>query len=268
MTERRDRTLGDAVTRVGQAKQRAAAARNAARQGAAPAGPPPKEVFFESCRAIGAAFAADGFAWRQTGPKLVRRDGDFTEEVVFQSSTHNVAGVSVALVCHARLASKALKAWRGKVRSPFGDNDHVGGGQLGNLREPHEWITWNLADAEARPETIARVIDLVRELALPLFVHLRDLEWLASASRDGGDVPGLLWPHQVVEVLLAHQRSAAAATYLQALARRPELASEAAALYRTYERDGVPKPCGLGGGYASQIAALAVHYRLPLTKGR
>lgn len=260
MSERRDRTLGAAVQRIGEAKKLAADARNAAKRGEPPAGPPPKEVYAEACQKIGEAFAKDGFSFRKSGPKLVRRDGDFTETIAFQSSMHNVAGVSVSLVCHVSLSSKALRAWRAEVKSPFSNTDFVGGGQLGNIRKPHEWISWNLAEADH--QTINSIVAQLREVAMPLFTELRDPSWIVNAGRNGAEVSGLLRPYQVVELLLQADRRADAEVYVKAfLAQRPEVMKNALAMRAQLEQ---AASVTTGSGYADELARASLHYNLPL----
>ena len=129
----------------------------------------PKHVFLDTCQQVSSYLEAMGFRFVKNGPHISRRAGDWTYKVSFHSSNLNVAGEYVELTVHASVYSKALRAWDEGSAWPADASDWVAGGQLGNLRTPHKWRTWNIAGPITRPAQIANIFANIKTTVLPFF---------------------------------------------------------------------------------------------------
>jgi hypothetical protein len=221
----------------------------------------PRDIYLAACERVAEAFAGEGFSFAKTGPRMTRTQAGWKQEVSFQSSHHNVPGERIALWVHANLKSAALKKWRKLHKSPFGADDMMGGGQIGNLRSPTGWIDWDLADARGRDKVIASVVKEIRALALPFFAKFQDLPRLRD-ELGKNHVPGLDI-HAAVELLLWHFDAAAAARYVEGwLERRTDLVPLVQAELLRMKKAGLPKfP---RQSYAITVAVAIKFYELPV----
>jgi uncharacterized protein DUF4304 len=209
----------------------------------------PRDVFRNSCAAIGKALEPEGFRYLKSGPALARKGPHFGHAIRFQSSAHNIRGEFVALWIHATVTSKTVGVWRKAMAGAA--NDFVAGGQIGNLEAHPGWTEWNLAAPEARAETIDQAVQAIRAIALP-FLDLFSTP--AAALHALGT-----WPHPGIEIVPAIElaTSYAASELAQSLlnrffAIRPELLGEYHERLETFRVNGPPPY--MGGGYASELA--------------
>jgi len=241
------RSLADVVADVASRKSAAAKARFA---GTPPGQEAPREVYLAACTSIGTHLAAYGFKYAKSGPRARRRSGDFTFEISFQSSHHNIGGNHVALWIHANVLSARMKTWRERQAhlQPF---DFVAGGQIGNLQANHCWCEWDLAKRRKRDETIRDAINSIEELAFPYFVLFEDVPALVQKLAQE-EIPEFSID-RAIEFLMcfADQPTArlAAATFLRT---RRELRDDYVQSYQFYARDGIAAK--RESGYAEQLA--------------
>jgi len=156
-----------------------------------------REIFVAVCSEIATALAHHGFEYRQSKQTLVKRDGDLTLEIHFQSShsnylvadevrataavsgsvpssSHLTSWGSVTLIVHVSVRSRAIKAWRRSLSQPLRTDDAVSGGQIGNLQRTPEWIEFNLANPNHRQTIIKKAAELIEDIALPYFDRFRN----------------------------------------------------------------------------------------------
>ena len=209
--KKRPSDLRDTLDLIARDKDRAAAARFVPRN---PSREFPRDVYLGAAEAIADRFADLGFRYQKGGPDLVRRRGDWKDEVGFQSSVNNVSGQRVAIWVFGTVSNGKLKKWRREHETPFAEWDRVAGGQLGNLREPTGWIDWDLADQSKRPDTLDDICEAIREIAIPYFDTFQDVAALHGRLL-GGDLPAFD-PKDAAELLLCYLGPAHAFAYLRA----------------------------------------------------
>lgn len=137
-------------------------------------------------------------------------DGDLEFCVSFQSSHYNQAfdppdlakGYgSVSLDMYASVSSQSLAEWRAARDQPLRENGYVVGGPIGNLREKHKWIEFDLANPRARHQVIQEIIDHIREIGFPCFETFRDPQ-AVIAKLIAGTIPWMDWESDVLEYIL------------------------------------------------------------------
>ncbi len=242
------RSIADFVSDVAYRKRRAAQARFG---GTPPGQEAPRDVYLAGCASIGWYLEESfGFKYSKSGPHARRRSGDFTFQISFQSSRHNVPGEHVNLCIHGNVSSARIKKWRESqpLLHPF---DYVAGGQIGNLQANHCWLDWELADPGKRDESIRDAIKAIEELAFPYFAKFEDLPPLFELLVKE-DLPAMTID-RVVEFLMcfANQSRArlAAASFLK---RRPDLVRAYQRDYERYTERGLDSEHP--SGYAKQLA--------------
>jgi hypothetical protein len=157
----------------------------------------PRQVFLNGCREISSAVEPMGFRFAQSGPHATRRVGDWTFQIRFQSDYLNIAGEYVAVIVHASVCNKSLKAWDERSAWPENARDWVAGGQLGNLRTPCQWLTWNIANLLTRQAELEDITANIKTIVLPLFERFdtpRELAEQVACS----EVPGFMFPEDAV----------------------------------------------------------------------
>lgn len=158
-----------------------------------------RDVYLASCAAIGKHLEESyGFKYAKSGPHARRRCGEFTFEVWFQSSSHNVAGQHVGLFVNACIRSTKLKKWR-ETHALKCPNDIVAGVQIGNLRPDLTWRNWELADPIQRENVIRDAIQAIEEVTFPFFAKFEDLPALCE-SLVSEPMPGTI--NSAIELLL------------------------------------------------------------------
>lgn len=242
------RSIAEFISDVAYRKQRAAQARFA---GTPPGREVPREVYLAACASIGTHLADSfGFKYAKSGPHARRRSGEFTFEVSFQSSVHNVAGEHVSLWIHGHVSSAKIKKWR-ESQPRLSPHDHVAGGQIGNLQTNHRWLDWDLADAAKRDDVIRDAIQAIEELAFPYFAKFEDLSSLVKLLINH-DLPAMTID-RAVEFLMcfADQPTAriAATNFFQ---RRPDLIHAYQRDFQRYAEHGLDS--SHPSGYAKHLA--------------
>ncbi len=242
------RSIADFLADVAYRKRRAAQARYAGTQTGCE---PPRDVYLAACSSIGAHLEESfGFRFAKSGPHARKPSGDFTFQISFQSSHHNVAGEHVNLSIHANVWSARIKKWHREQPFPSSFN-YVAGGQIGNLQEDHRWLDWELADPHTRDETIRDALRAIEELAFPYFAKFENLPALFELLI-AKDLPAMTID-RVVEFLMcfADQPTArlAAANFLR---RKLDLVRPYQRDYARYAESGLD--AGHPSGYAKQLA--------------
>ncbi|MBI2922201.1 MAG: hypothetical protein HYY18_14205 [Planctomycetes bacterium] len=252
------RDLGELSREVAERKRLAARARFA---GSDPESEKPREVFVEACRRISAAFESRGFSFTKT-KGMKRTVGEWTHWIPFQSSHQNISGSHVALTTFAHAFWKPLKTWRRAqpVHLGLSDDDRLGGGHVGNLREDHCWMQWDVGDQSRRAGVISDVVKTLEDIAMP---------WLSQFD-EPVRLLELIEHHKVEEVAIG-----SCIEYLLCL-REPDRArhcgssflrsnDEVASRYRTIlarpESENVWPP-NRGGGYANDLAFFTLNFGL------
>ncbi|MER8911943.1 DUF4304 domain-containing protein [Mesorhizobium sp. M0854] len=159
----------------------------------------PKQVFIDGCKQISMEFEPIGFRFAKTGPHASRRAGDWAFKISFQSNYLNVGGEYVELVVHASVYSKAIKEWDERSAWPASVSDWVAGGQLGNLRTPHHWRTWNIANPHTRQAEIANIVANIQTTVLPLFERF-DVPRKLAEQVACSEVPGFMFPEMLFDL--------------------------------------------------------------------
>lgn len=162
---------------------------------------PPKQVFLDGCQQISMQLEPLGFRFAKSGPHASRRAGDWTFKIAFQSNYLNVGGEYVELVVHASVHSKAIEGWDKRSGWPGNARDWVAGGQLGNLRNPHQWLTWNIANPLTRQAEIANIVANIQTTVLPLFERFGAPRKLAEQVAYS-ESPGFMLPENAVRFVL------------------------------------------------------------------
>ena len=218
-----------------------------------------REIYLDACAQIGAALTQRGFKFAKSGPHAKRNHGDFTFGVHFQSSVYNSADSKIALWIHAIVRSKRLSLWRAAHPQQLRSGDWVAGGQIGNLRTPHNWIDINLADTASRPATISNALSAIDDLAMPLFAAFEDVPALCERLATG-DMPGMDTPLSLEFLLCFGNQSAAEASFHRFLHASPDLLRQYHIDLDRLRRDGLPAMPR--GGYAAQLAFATIAYKL------
>ncbi|MER9895685.1 DUF4304 domain-containing protein [Mesorhizobium sp. M0119] len=161
----------------------------------------PKQVFIDGCEQISMGFEPIGFRFAKSGPHASCRAGDWTFKISFQSNYLNVGGEYAELVVHASVYSKAIKEWDERSAWPASASDWVAGGQLGNLRTPHHWRTWNIANPHTRQAEIANIVANIQTTVLPLFERF-DVPRKLAEQVACSEVPGFMFPENAVRFVL------------------------------------------------------------------
>jgi hypothetical protein len=170
----------------------------------------PREIYLGACGQIAEAFVEDGFSYRPNQQRLIKQEGDLTLDIHFQSSGRNflvnknnqesmakrlISSFSpsaelytfgnVALVTHVGVRSNALEQWQSKQHYISWGKGLIAGGQIGNLREKHKWIEYNLANSHTRDRQIKLAIGLIRSVGLPFLYAFRDPAKIIELLIDG-----------------------------------------------------------------------------------
>jgi hypothetical protein len=227
--------------------------------GQAPFSEPPRDVFLAGCQQIAEALAADGFTYARSGPRLTRKTRDFSFQIYFQSSPHNVRGELVVVWIHGNVCSKRLGEWLNTQPHSLRSNDGVAGGQIGNLLPTTSWMEWNLADPALRAATVSDAIATIRRIALPYFAQFDDVPAFCERLIND-DIPSMSMPVPLEFLLCFSNRQRAEMCLHRFLCARPELLPQYHHELATLRRDGLPS--AQRTGYAIQLAYATVAYEL------
>ena len=222
----------------------------------------PRDLFAAGCVTLAAAFAGDGFAYRRSHPKLVRKLGDFTEELLFRTSRHDEAGELTQLWVDISLSSRRMATWRARhpalVVASF-----VGGTALANLLPPR--TDWNLAAHATRARTLRAAEHAIRTVGLPYLALLRDpvaLERTLLAR----DLRGMT-PDALLDPLVCFGGVDAGARYAIAIAKRhPDMAARIPSSTKHVRRTGALRASA--DTYLDAFAARLVQLGVPIPRRR
>src|SRR5216683_5863723 len=162
----------------------------------------PRDVYLAACAEIARSMVPLGFRYYRSKPRLVKRAGDLTYEILFKSSPRNCLispdqrnGIAHALLLYgerhqinltndhiedmlqgnvslsmeASVCSKQLLQWRCSQSFPLRTDDYLAGDDVGKLRQPPSPVTFNLAQRTTRQQTTVDAGTLAHEVALPFF---------------------------------------------------------------------------------------------------
>ena len=199
-----------------------------------------------------------GFNYTRSSRRTLRKKGEFTCCVSFQSSHLNVAGHYIALWIHATVLSNRLAEWRKSQSRAFGSGEGVAGGQIGNLVRPPRWRDWNLADPR-RDTVIVDAISVVHSIALPYFGRFEDIPALCSVLQNE-ELPGMIMSRAIEFLLCFADRSAANDALKSFFRSRPDLLPEYHHHLQRFLQDGLPRFCPTS--YAHELAFATVAFSL------
>jgi len=166
------------------------AAGKARRAGPAPGAEPPRQVYMAALERIAQAFAPRGFRFARSGPHLTRVDGATRFRILFQADRNNVAGEHVRFWIHAGVENAEAERWLAGSEWPFTPTAQLGGGQIGNLRSPRGWWSWEIADPATRTARVDDAIAQIEAVILLFFERLSDPHSLAEQATHS-EIPGV-----------------------------------------------------------------------------
>lgn len=250
-------TFPELLMRTARQKIDAAKARNATDGGAEK----PKEVILAACKAIADHLVEDGFAFRKSGPDLIRKAGDLTFRIHFQSDRNNVAGRRAAIWIHAVASSAHLAEWRLAHPLPWNGAGKaslgmISGGQIGNLLHHPKWMEWDFANPHKRQQRINDAAATIRAIILPFFA-LFDRPALAVDTLL--QRPALRQTSIIEYALAMLGRDAATAAMHDYLAANPVIQSRYKTALAHARSHG---PAHHAGDMAQELAAITLLHRL------
>lgn len=184
----------------------------------------PREIYRKACYEVAAAFEPRGFHWRQSRQDAVKKEGDLTFRLWFQSSCRNallqesfepvgnnatplksdlfmplelaLAEIerfgSVAFMVHLSVHAASMKKWRATLLNPIRVDDVVAGTNIGYLASEHPaWFEVNLANPTTRETRTAAIIDLITTSGFPYFDRFRHPDEVIASLLDSSD-PGMM----------------------------------------------------------------------------
>ncbi len=224
----------------------------------------PRDAILDALRLVGGAVAEDGFIFTPSGPKFVRKRGDFTFQFNIQSDRNNVAGQRAAVWVHVAVYSRAFTAWSRQheseqIRPTAAFPLPVYVSQLGYLCEHAGWMEWDFADKAKRLSVAGDLTDCMRKGAFPVF-----------AAFEGciGDVGRLVdraghSPNSILAYLLSMgQAGLAEETLHRYFTQWPDLKDQFDRLHREFAEQGVQN---YRSTIAHDLAAFAVATGYPWT---
>jgi len=139
-----------------------------------------KEVYFEVCEKIADCYIPYGFKFSKSGPHITlkQKNIEFIYKIAFQSSHYNIPGKNVAIDVFANILSHKYKKWKIENRSylkfdssnwAFELDKYIFGGNIGNLRKEHKYLSWNVGISDTREKEIGNIIENINNLAVPFF---------------------------------------------------------------------------------------------------
>ena len=182
----------------------------------------PRDIYLAACAEIAQSFFPQGFRYLRSKPRIVRREGDLRDEILFASSSrnciippdgrdsaaaalmlygernninftaenvHDLLQGSVLLSLTASVYSVQLGEWRRGQPNPLRTDDYVAGSEIGLLRTAPSLASFNLAPRTTRQQSIVEAAALAHEVALPFFaLFLRPDELIERLLEK--DLPG------------------------------------------------------------------------------
>lgn len=240
---------------VATARQKFAAAK--ARRDPDTAAEKPRDAILDALHMIHDAIATDGYTFAPSGPKFVRKSGDFSFEIHIQSDRNNIAGKKATIWVHVSIYSKSLTIWRKQhpsewIRPKAPIPLPLFTTQLGYLCRPARWRQWDFAKPARRRAIVDNLIAAIQKGAYPLFSTFEGpIERIASLTdRDGPSPEGIL-----SYLLSCGHRALADKLLDRYLRRRPAFRKQFVSLSRQFAEQGLPPH---RAGIAHDLAAFAV----------
>ena len=184
----------------------------------------PREIYLKACCEVAAAFELMGFRWRKSRQNAVKKQGDLTFRLWFQSSFRNallqesfapvqnkaaplksdrfmlleltLAEIerfgNVAFMAHVSVHAASIKKWRATLPNPIRVDDGVAGTNIGYLAsENPAWLEVNLANPATRQARTAAMVDLITTSGFPYFNRFRHPDEVVASLIDSSD-PGMM----------------------------------------------------------------------------
>lgn len=214
----------------------------------------PKEAILDALNLAAGIIAADGYDFLHSGPRFVRKCGDFRFEVSIQSDHNNIAGRRAAIWVYVLVYSKTLNAWRKNHSSGWirPITTPVFTSQLGYLCNPSGWMEWDFANKAERSAIVDDLIASIRAGAFPLFSTFEGPIEGVAAIVDKDLTP----TEAVLSYLLATGNAEMAGkTFHCHLDGKPELRAQFEKLFRQFSDQGLPP---YRASNAHDLAAFAV----------
>ena len=227
----------------------------------------PRDAIFDALHMVSDAIGADGYAFVPSGPKFVRRSGDFSFEISIQSDRNNSAGQRAAIWVHAAVYSKSLTAWRKqhpsdwiRPKAPF--PHPVFSNQLGYLCNPAGWMEWDFADKAKRRSIVDDLVASIRTGAYPFFsIFEGPIERIAAVTDQDWPLP-----EGILSYLLSNGHlHLADETLHRYLGRRPDFARQFERLRQQFAEQGLPS---YRAAIPHDLAAFAVATNYPWSTHR
>ncbi len=169
------------------------------------------EVLAASCASVAEAFAGCGFRWSKSGLRFSRKVGAFTHIISFQGDGSNASGSHVGVSIHVQVKSTELGKWREENGVTTGGNVWIK--QIGYLPPAHEYLKWQLVDANTRQAEIKSMVATIQERALPALNVCSSKDSLAAHILGR---PEITWvPDWAAEVALWVGNKAAAEMFVR-----------------------------------------------------
>ncbi len=245
-----------------------------------------REIFNNCCAEIATPLAESGFQYYPSKHTARRTCGDLKFEIHFQSSSRNylapndgasilkrvasklmplgdlVTFGSVTLIEHASVRSKMMKAFRKTLHNGWTLDDYVTGGQIGNLRSPARWVTFNLANPHTRSGTVSKARQLIETVALPHFELFNNPPDVIARLLDGSIQ--WMWESSALEYVCCFGSVGQANQLLNKLIDEgPDRRAEYRDTLLRYRSDGVPEAWGSGAPERLAKTAIILELEAP-----
>lgn len=138
---------------------------------------PTKEVFREVCERFGELMAPEGFRYFKTGPKLKRLDGRFGIIIDFGTSRYNQRGEFVSWELFCGIISPEFQRFSKKLL-PNVWAERIISANLGNYRNPSEYLSFDVADPQRREPILSSAISEMKQNFYPVYEQFQNLEEL------------------------------------------------------------------------------------------
>jgi len=155
-----------------------------------------KGVYLEVCEKIANCYNPYGFKFSKSGAHITlkQKNIEFIYKLSFQSSHYNVPGKKVVIDVFANILSQKYKKWKIENKSmlkfnssnwAFELNEYIIGGNIGNLRKEHKYLSWNVGISDTREKEIESIIENINNLAIPFFSYFESKDRLIHEIESG-----------------------------------------------------------------------------------
>ena len=231
-----------------------------------------RQIFLDACVSVAAAFEPDGFRWRKSKTDIVKKDGNLTFAIQFQTSPRNrllnpnvrieipneAARVSslfyglkkkirhiysfgsVAFRVHLTVEDEVVGKWRTTLPRAVGVGSMVASTNVGYLSPEDNWLDLNLAQGRLRDKHIKKIIDLVRGVGFSYFDRFRNPRQVVQSIIEGS-FQGMLDFHQVEYAVYYGSQSAGRQVIQRCFGQWPGSEEEYRATIQDYQKNGIPE---------------------------